>query len=692
MGIKIDGKKFDIEYVVDTDKEAVVSDLKKRAKKFDAVLIATDEDREGEAIGYHITQVLDPKREYERIVFHEVTSQAIKHAIDTPRKIDMQKVNAQQARRILDRLVGYNLSPLLASKIQKGLSAGRVQSSSLKIIVDREREIQAFVPQEFWTITGVFAKDIQASLYEYGGKKLTKLAIKTGEQANAMLEDLKKQSFKVTKIEQKEKKTSTLPPFMTSTLQQAASSVLGFSPKRTMSLAQKLYEGLKTPKGVTGLITYMRTDSLSINKEANLQARQEIEKRFGKKYLLPKVAVYKSKSKAAQEAHEAIRPTNIDLSPSVLEGFLPSSELRLYALIYNRFLASQMASAVFSTQNIFIGSKSGTFKASGTRLIFDGFYAVLPNSDKDKLLPEVSTNEPLDLKDIITKQNFTPPPPRYSEASLVKTLEGLGIGRPSTYAPTISTLQDRGYIEIEKKQIRPTEVAFTVTKMLEDNFEEIVSSDFTAKMEEELDKVEDEQKNWQQLVLDFYEPFFLKIKDGKTSIKSLKTLKETDEICPACGQPLVIRKGRYGEFISCKGFPKCKYSKDLDGNEKKDEATDLVCDKCGEPMVIKVGRRGKFYACSAYPKCKNTKSLNPPKESGFICPECSSPLVERISRRGKFYGCSSYPKCKFITNYPLSDKKCPECGYAMVRKELKTKNTLECLNKECKHVIDLGKK
>lgn len=694
MGVKYVDGGFEVEYVVSKEHKPTVTELKKKAKAADQVFIATDEDREGEAIGYHIVKTLGGNEEdYPRIVFHEVTKKAIQKALETPRQIDMDKVNAQQARRLLDRLVGYNLSPLLASKIQKGLSAGRVQSSTLKIVVEREREINAFKPVEYWSIDTLFEKTIEANLEKFNGKKMDKLSIKNEEEAREVYETLKNQKYSVSEIEVKQRKTAPQPPFMTSTLQQSASTVIGFSPKKTMMLAQALYEGVKTPNGVMGVITYMRTDSLYITPDANNAAREHIEKAYGKPYLAPTVKVYKSKAKGAQEAHEAIRPTDITFTPMIAKDFLKPDELKLYSLIYNRFIATQMKEAQFEIQNLYFESENGIFKASGRRLKFDGFYKVMGDKDKDKLLPELKKGSSVDLTSIKKEQHFTEPPSRFSEAGLVKILEAQGIGRPSTYAPTISTLSDRGYIEVEKKQIRPTKIAFTVTEMMEQYFNEIVDSSFTANMEEELDKIEDEKKDWQKILSEFYEPFIEKVASGKKDIPSLKVVEPIGEDCPQCGEELVKRSGRFGEFISCSTYPKCKYTRNINADgeqEPNEEATDLKCEKCGEPMVIKNSRRGKFYACSAYPKCKNTKSLIPPKELDVPCPKCSGKLLERSSRRGKFFGCENYPKCDFISKYPLTKEKCEECGGVTVARTLRKKDILECLNEECKHKKELG--
>ncbi len=647
FGIKIDEGRFVPEYRVARDHSKLVKEIKDLAKKADNIYIATDEDREGEAIGYHIAKAIgkDPET-LPRIVFHEITKNAIKNALSNPKKLDTKSIDAQQTRRLLDRIVGYKLSPLLGSKIQKGLSAGRVQSSTLKIVVDREKEIRAFVKEEFWSIDALFDKTVESSLVEFDKQKIEKMTIKNGDRAKEITNRLKDESFKVASIDKKERKSSPNPPFMTSTLQQSASSMLGFSPKKTMMLAQKLYEGVKTHKGIMGIITYMRTDSLNVAKEAIESAREFIEDEFGEKYLPVKPNLYKSKSKGAQEAHEAIRPTIMDFTPQIAKKYLENDELKLYTLIYNRFIASQMTPAVFESQTIVFESKSGKFKATGRKLLFDGFYKVYGNSDKDKLLPNLKEGEIASLDDIKANQHFTEPPPRYSEASLIKKLESLGIGRPSTYAPTISTLVAREYIKIEKKQIIPTDIAFTVVELLEKHFPAIVDSSFTSNMEETLDLIAEGKKEWQKVLWEFYEPFMKQIEEGKKNIKSQKIAIPTGEMCPECGSELVKRKGRYGEFISCSAFPKCKYTKNLGKTEKK------------EPLKLDVP-----------------------------CPECGGDIIERFSRRGKFYGCSNYPKCKFISNYPPTDKKCSECGYIMAKKELKTKSYYECL--KCKHKEDI---
>ena len=689
FGITIDEKSGDFvpKYSIPREASATVKELKKLAKEAETVYIATDEDREGEAIGYHIAMAIgkDPKA-LPRIVFHEITKSAINHALENPRTINMHSVDAQQTRRLLDRIVGYKLSPLLASKIQRGLSAGRVQSSTLKIVVDREREIKAFKPEEYWSIEALFQKEIESTIYSFDGRKIDKMSLGNEASASQIVDSAKSEKFSVISIETTKRKSKTPPPFMTSTLQQSASTQLGFSPKKTMTIAQKLYEGVKTNKGTMGVITYMRTDSLNLAKEAVDAARDFISKQYGEKYLPKKAKFYTSKSKGAQEAHEAIRPTIIDFTPQIAQKYLAADELKLYRLIYNRFVACQMTEAEFETQTILFGGEKSVFKASGRKMLFDGFYKVTGYNEKDKLLPDLKKGQEVSLDKIKAEQHFTEPPARYNEASLIKKLESLGIGRPSTYAPTISTLQTRKYIEIEKKRIHPTQIAFTVIELLEKHFPDIVDSGFTANMEETLDKIADGKQDWQETLKKFYEPFIKRIDEGKKNIKSLKTATPTGENCPECGEPLVLRKGRYGEFVSCSAFPKCKYTKNI-GDDKSDEPekTDEVCEKCGSPMVIKNGRRGKFLACSAYPKCKNAKPLTPPKSLKVPCPECGGELQERQGRRGTFFGCTNYPKCKFIANFEPIDEKCPECGYLMGKKTLRGKEVHECL--KCKYRI-----
>lgn len=691
FGIKIEEGSFTPEYKIDKDHKEIVEKIKTLAKKAKTTYIATDEDREGEAIGFHITQAIGKDVDsFPRIIFHEITKSAIQNALKTPRKIDMDRVNAQQARRLLDRIVGFKLSGLISSKISRGLSAGRVQSAALKIILDREREIRAFVPIDYYTIDAVFGEGIQAELSVYEGDKIKKQGITDKVLAEEMLKALKNSDYKVGEIAKKPKKSPTPPPFMTSTLQQSASSLLGYSPTRTMSIAQKLYEGVETNNGAMGIITYMRTDSLNIAKEAQEAAKERILKVFGEKYIPSKPKYYATKNKSAQEAHEAIRPTDVSFTPEIAKSYLKPDEHKLYKLIYNRFLASQMEDAIFESQSIVFVCDKGEFKASGRKLIFDGYYKLLGDEDKDKLLPDLKSGSPITLTSIQNNKHTTEPPARYSEASLIKTLEGLGIGRPSTYAPTVSLLQNREYIAVEKKQIIPQESAFKVIEMLEQHFNEIVDSKFSASLEDKLDEIAQSQQDWQKVLWDFYEPFIEKISSGKLNIASQKVIIPTGELCPKCGEELVRRSGRYGEFVACSGYPKCKYIKP-DENNKNSEETAEVCEKCGKPMVKKFGKNGEFLACSGYPDCKNTKSLkNPTNQTQVLdtkCPECGGDILLRKSRRGSFYGCGNYPECKFISNHEPINEKCPECGYMMGDRTYRGKHIHECI--KCKHKIEV---
>ncbi|HEF3557064.1 TPA: type I DNA topoisomerase [Campylobacter upsaliensis] len=648
FGIKIEEDHFVPEYRISKDHSALVKELKEKAAKAGQVYLATDEDREGEAIAYHIAKAIGKdENSLPRIVFHEITQNAIEHALKNPRKLDINSVNAQQTRRLLDRIVGYKLSPLLGQKIQRGLSAGRVQSAALKIIVDREKEIRAFVPLEYFSIDMIFSKDLEAELVEFDAKKLEKLSLTNKDRAKLILEECQKAQFIVEKIESKERKIAPPPPFMTSTLQQSASNRLGFTPKKTMMIAQKLYEGVKTHQGTMGVITYMRTDSLNLAKEAVKSARELIKEHFGKEYLPSKENIYTTKSKGAQEAHEAIRPTNLSFTPELAAKYLEKDELRLYTLIYNRFLACQMNPAISQSEGVFARGGRALFKISGRRVLFEGFYKVYGDMDKDKILSEFKKDQVLKTQKLSMSNHFTEPPSRYSEAGLVKKLESLGIGRPSTYAPTISILSARDYVVIEKKQLKPNEIAFSVTELLEKNFSDIVDSHFTSNLENTLDEIAENKADWQETLKEFYYPFMRKIEEGKSTIKSQKTFTKLDEKCPECGGELAVRKGRYGEFIACLAFPKCRYSRNL----KEDNA--------------------------------EKKEAKKPNGIGIKCPKCKDgEVVERFSRRGKFYGCNHYPKCDFVSNYKPSEEKCEQCGEMMVIKELKKGTFLECL--KCK--------
>lgn len=691
LGIKIDETGFTPNYVVDKDHKELVKQIIELSKKASITYIATDEDREGEAIGYHVACLIGGKLEsYPRIVFHEITQNAILNALKTPRQIDMPKVNAQQARRFLDRIVGFKLSSLISSKITKGLSAGRVQSAALKLVIDKEREIKAFKPLTYFTLDAYFEPNLEAQLISYKGNKLKAQELIDEKKAQEIKNELEKESYAISSIVKKSKKSPTPPPFMTSTLQQSASSLLGFSPTKTMSIAQKLYEGVATPQGVMGVITYMRTDSLNIAKEALEEARNKILKDYGKDYLPPKAKVYSSKNKNAQEAHEAIRPTSIILEPNALKDYLKPEELKLYALIYKRFLASQMQDALFESQSVVVACEKGEFKANGRKLLFDGYYKILGNDDKDKLLPNLKENDPIKLEKLESNAHVTEPPARYSEASLIKVLESLGIGRPSTYAPTISLLQNRDYIKVEKKQISALESAFKVIEILEKHFEEIVDSKFSASLEEELDNIAQNKADYQQVLKDFYYPFMDKIEAGKKNIISQKVHEKTGQSCPKCGGELVKKNSRYGEFIACNNYPKCKYIKQTEN--ANDEAMQELCEKCGGEMVQKFSRNGTFLACNNYPECKNTKSLkNTPnaKETieGVKCPECGGDIALKRSKKGSFYGCNNYPKCHFLSNHKPINKRCEKCHYLMSERIYRKKKAHECI--KCKERVFL---
>ncbi|UOS25554.1 type I DNA topoisomerase [Helicobacter pylori] len=647
LGIKIDETGFTPNYVVDKDHKELVKQIIELSKKASTTYIATDEDREGEAIGYHVACLIGGKLEsYPRIVFHEITQNAILNALKTPRQIDMSKVNAQQARRFLDRIVGFKLSSLISSKITKGLSAGRVQSAALKLVIDKEREIKAFKPLTYFTLDAYFEPHLEAQLISYKGNKLKAQELIDKKEAQEIKNELEKESYTISSIIKKSKKSPTPPPFMTSTLQQSASSLLGFSPTKTMSIAQKLYEGVATPQGVMGVITYMRTDSLNIAKEALEEARNKILKDYGKDYLPPKAKVYSSKNKNAQEAHEAIRPTSIVLEPNALKDYLKPEELKLYTLIYKRFLASQMQDALFESQSVVVACEKGEFKANGRKLLFDGYYKILGNDDKDKLLPNLKENDPIKLEKLESNAHVTEPPARYSEASLIKVLESLGIGRPSTYAPTISLLQHRDYIKVEKKQISALENAFKVMEILEKHFEEIVDSKFSTSLEEELDNIAQNKADYQQVLKDFYYPFMDKIEAGKKNIISQKVHEKTGQSCPKCGGELVKKNSRYGEFIACNNYPKCKNTKSL----------------------------------------KNTPNANEIIE-GVKCPECGGDIALKKSRKGSFYGCNNYPKCNFLSNHKPINKRCEKCHYLMSERIYRKKKVHECI--QCKERVFL---
>jgi len=606
-------------YEVIRNKKKIIKDLSKAVKEAREVYVATDQDREGEAIGWHIVTITNTDQgKVKRIVFHEITKDTILNSFRTPRKIDLHLVNAQQARRILDRLVGYKLSPLLGVKVRRGLSAGRVQSVALRLIVDREREIEKFVPEEYWTILAHLRKREEeqifiATLVAKGKKKFKKMEIANESRAKEICQDLSGKEFRVAKVTRKPRKRNPPPPFNTSTIQQEASKRFGFSATKTMVIAQQLYEGIDLgKKDRIGLITYVRTDSLAISPSAQAEAIKFIRKKFGEDYLPKKPRIYKSKSRVAQEAHEAIRPTSCLRTPEVLSKYLDTSQHKLYSLIWQRFLASQMASAIFDTIHLDIKADDYTFGATGQKLKFPGFLKVYleEGEETEKFLPPVEEGDILVPKEVIAEKHFTEPPPLYTEASLIKTLEQHDIGRPSTYAPTISTLLERGYVTLTKRQFRPREIGIIVNDLLLKYFPKIVDINFTANMEESLDEIALGKKEWVEVLNTFYQPFEKTLKVAYKHMAKIKP-QATRETCPKCGSTMVIRIGRFGKFLACSSFPRCRYTVSLDEEGRKiiPQITEEKCPKCGSPMVIRWGRRGKFLACSAYPKCKMTRSM-----------------------------------------------------------------------------------
>lgn len=641
MGINIE-KGYEPEYITIRGKGDIIKEMKKEAKKANKIMLATDPDREGEAISWHIAHLLGISEDDKcRIEFNEITKDAIVSAVKKPRKINKNLVNAQQTRRILDRLVGYNISPLLWKKIKRGLSAGRVQSAALKIICDKEKAINEFVPKEYWNINVIFASkkklnhQFNAKLTEYQSKKLT---IETKEEADRIVKALDKDAYLLSKIEKKERVKKPLPPFTTSSLQQEASNKLGFFTKRTMMTAQQLYEGIDIAgEGTVGLVTYIRTDSVRISNEAQNAAKAYIMDHFGKPYVGNHI--FTNKKKDIQDAHEAIRPSSVDRHPDQIKDSLTKDQYKLYKMIWERFMGSQMESAVYDAVHFEILNNGYTFKASGSRLKFDGFLKIVDSADEEeRMLPGMAEGEALELIDLKQDQHFTQPPSRYTEAGLVKDLEDKNIGRPSTYAPIITTLLARKYIQRDKKVLVPTELGFVVTDLMEHYFKNIVDVGFTAEMEEKLDNIEAESINWKEIVDDFY----------------LSLKKELDVADEEIGKIKI-----------------------------EDQLTDEICELCGKQMAIKQGRFGEFLACSGYPECKNTKPIV--NKIDVKCPLCGNDIVARKSKKGRlFYGCSGYPNCNYLLwNKPVN-KKCPECNSLLIEK--KTKNSeYRCSNPECSY-------
>ncbi len=699
---------FKPKYHILPDSTKHISLLKKEVAKSDELILATDLDREGEAIAWHLLEALGidekaGKPVVKRVTFHEITQAAITEAMAHPRTIDRDFVDAQQARSVLDYLVGFNLSPFLWKKIRYGLSAGRVQSVALRLICEREDDIDAFKPREYWTIEALLANlaknQLSAKLHSCDGKTLTKFAITTQQQAEEILADLKQAEFQVTALKKKERKRNPAPPFTTSTLQQEASRKLGFSARKTMTVAQKLYEGIKVDDGTHGLITYMRTDSVALSTIATDEAREVICEIYDESYALKKPRIFKNKSKNAQEAHEAVRPTSIARTPARMKQFLTSDQQRLYELIWKRTVASQMTQAIFDATSVDIAAgERYNFRATGQVIRFPGFMALYiegndngDNEDKEGLLPPLNEGEKLSRKQLTPEQHFTQPPPRFTEASLVKTLEEYGIGRPSTYASIMNTLVTRKYVRLEKRTFFPEDTGRVVTKLLTEHFSKYVDYDFTAALEEELDAVSRGELAWTPLIKQFWDPFIalLHRKDKEVS-KADITTEKTDKICPECGKELVIKLGRSGRFLACSGFPDCRHTEPLnsDGTEAEEPViSDEKCEKCGEPMLVKTGRYGKFLACSGYPKCKNIQPMEKPKALGITCPECGEgEMMEKKSRYGKiFYSCNRYPKCKYaLWNLP-KEEPCPKCGWPLTEiKVTKRWGTVQrCPQEEC---------
>ena len=701
MGVDLE-QDFAPSYVTMRDKISLVKELKRAGDEAADIYLATDPDREGEAISWHLQtaagwdkQAKPPKR----VVFHEITKDAVEEAFRHPREIDMQLVNAQQARRILDRLVGYQISPLLGKRVQRGLSAGRVQSVALRLVTDREREILDFVPVESWTLDALLHKEsdpadrpelFSATLHSVKDSR-NRLNIGVEEEARRYEAELKNAVYSVSDVRKREVRQRPTAPFSTSTLQQEAGRKLRFTAQRTMAVAQQLYEGLSVgSEGSVGLITYMRTDSAQVSQTAVQEAREYITAQYGKAYLPDKPRVHRTRAKSAQEAHEAIRPTSINRNPASLKPHLTADQHRLYNIIWARMLASQMADALSdsTTVNIDAACKAPAdapdqagrvynFRATGSVLKFPGFRTLYLESrdegdaeENRKSLPELAPGNPLNCQQLEASQHFTQPPPRFTEATLIKSMEEKGIGRPSTYAPTIGVLLARNYVSKEQTSLHPTELGTTVSNLLTRFFADVMNLDFTARMEEKLDEVSQGEREWVPMLREFYTPFAKELESANENMPRVKPEDEaTDEICENCGNPMVIKAGRFGRFIACTGYPKCRTTRPLKSADDQDSLpgdveTDEVCDQCGKPMVIKTGRYGKFMACTGYPQCKATR----PMKTGSICPNCGGDLVERRARgRGRsFYGCSKYPDCDFIINKRPAAGPCPECNGLVV--------------------------
>jgi DNA topoisomerase-1 len=699
MGIDIENN-FTPRYIVPTKAKKLVSGLKALAKKSTEIILASDEDREGEAIAWHLASALSlDEKQTKRIVFHEITKEAILEALKNPRHINQAMVDAQQARRVLDRLVGYELSPFLWKKVAKGLSAGRVQSVATKMIVEREKEIKAFVSEDYASLSAELQtkknkEKFSADLNKINGKSFDKLDLKKAA-AKKIKESLEKAEFVVEKIEKKAVNKNPGAPFTTSTLQQSANRHLGFSAKQTMMVAQKLYE--------EGRITYMRTDSLNLSPKFLNEARAWIGESLGKDYLPSQSRVFKNKSKNAQEAHEAVRPTEVINTPEKLEKKLEKNQARLYRLIWQRAVASQMAPAQMASTVIDVKAETKTdaylFRANGQTISFPGYLKIWSENTKEQELPNLKVKDILALQSLLVSEHATTPPARYSDASLVKELEKYGVGRPSTYAPTINTIIVRNYaVRDENKKLKPTDIAFVVTNLLSEHFKKIIDYGFTAKLEDDLDEIAEGQKEWQPVVAEFYGDFHANLQKKYEEInkKDIMPEEKSTEICDKCGAEMIIKTGRYGKFLACSAFPDCKNIKSMPGGGNSGAAPENdaktlelekkyageVCDKCGSAMKVKVGKYGPFLACSGYPKCKNIKNIAEEGVKEMSCPICKTgKIVKKFSKRGAFYACNAYPKCKNAYWGQPTGEVCKDCGGLMI-KDLKSGN-IKCSNKEC---------
>ena len=701
LGVDVENN-FEPEYITIRGKGKILQELKTAAKKAEKIFLAPDPDREGEAIAYHIGNEVArfTKGKIYRVLFNEITKKAVKEALDNPTELNPDRVNAQQARRILDRLVGYKISPILWKKVHRGLSAGRVQSVALRIVCEREREIQAFKSKEYWSVTlnleGSCEPKFQAKLLKIGNEKAE---IGNKEEADTILKDLDGLPLVLDSITKKERKRNPSAPFITSSLQQEASRKLNFSPKKTMLLAQKLYEGIKLDKkGTVGLITYMRTDSVRLSDQALEDVRSFIPEKYGDDYLPSKPNVYKSK-KSAQEAHEAIRPTDVNIDPNSIKDYLEKDLFRLYQLIWSRFVSCQMVPAVLDTTQFDIKSGNYLFRSNGSILKFAGFMKVYVESqddatseksdskDSDRILPPLTKGEELKLIEILPEQHFTQPPARFTEAMLVKELEDKGVGRPSTYASIISVIKDRDYIQNEERRLKPVELGFMINDLLVENFPDIMTTQFTAKMEGQLDEVEDGKVEWKKVLQSFYTPFKKDLEEAEKKMKDFKAeVEETDEVCEKCNEPMIIKWGRFGKFMACSGYPDCKNAKDIKkpGSEEGEtpDEVDGVCDLCESALIIKRGRFGKFIACSTYPECKFTKPIG----LGIACPEdnCKGEIAPRRTKKGRtFYGCTKYPDCKFTSWDKPKNEPCPECKHPFMVEKWKKNEDPTILCPEC---------